>query len=99
MNSEKTNWKWGEEAKLTLNAISESSTRANALVDNQLRNQARIMLQSEKAKFEANPLYNPDPYKSIGNNITVILGNLIYSKYPENKFAQNLKDTVNIQIS
>jgi len=99
MKSEMTNWKWGEEAKLKLNAISESSARANALVANQLRNQAHIMLQSKKAKFEANPLYNPDPFKSIGNNINVLLGYLIYSKYPENKFAQNLKDNVNIQIS
>ena len=99
MNSEKTIWKWGEEAKLKLNAISESSARANALVANQLRNQAHIMLQSKKAKFEANPLHNPDPSKSISNNITVILGNLIYSKYPENKFAQNLKDEVVIQVN
>jgi len=99
MNSEKTIWKWGEEAKLKLNALSESSARANALVAKQLRNQAHIMLQSKKVNFESNPLYDPDPYKSIGNNISVILGSLIYSKYPENKFAQNLKDNLNIQIS
>ncbi len=99
MNSEKTIWKWGEEAKLKLNALSESSARANALVANQLRNQAHRMLQSKKAEFEANPLYDPDPYKSIGNTINIVLGNLIYSKYPENKFAKNLKGNVNIQIS
>jgi len=99
MNSEKINWKWGDEAKLKLNALSESSARANALVANKLRNQAHIMLQLKKANFETNPLYNPDPYKSIGNNITVVLEYLIYSKYPEKKFAQNLKDDADIQIS
>ncbi len=99
MNSEKTNWKWGEEAKLKLNAISESSARANALVANQLRNQAHRMLQSKVGPLETNPLHNPDPHKSIGNNIAVVLGNLIYSKYPESKFAQNLKDEVVIQIN
>jgi hypothetical protein len=98
MNSEKTNWKWGEEAKIKLNALSESSARANALVANQLRNQAQRMVQSKKAEFEANPLYDPNPYQSIGNDFAIVLGNFIYSKYPENKFAQNLKDNADIQI-
>ncbi len=99
MNSEKTNWKWGKEAKLKLNALSESSARANALVSDQLRNLARRMLQSKKEKFKANPLYEPDLEKSIGKYISFILVDLGYFIFPESKKVQSLIEGADIQIS
>lgn len=98
MKPEKTNWKWGEEAKNKLNSLSESSVRANALAANQLGNQAYKMLHSKKAKYETNPLFTQDPYQSLGDTISVILGNLFYSQYPENKSAKILKDNADTKI-
>jgi len=99
MNSEKTTWKWGEEAKLKLNAISESSARANAFVDNQLRKQAHRMLQSKVGPLETNPLHNPEPLANVFSQLIIVGQYFISSRFPENKLAQILKESADIQLN